>query len=224
MSHRHATLLRVVLGCAVVILVTGTVGPAAPDQALDARLKEVDTLLRELEKTSGQYLNVPREHGAFLRMLVEMTKSQSALEVGTSNGYSALWIGLGLEKTGGKLTTIEIDPERAAAARENMKKAGLEQVVTCVTGDALETIPRLEQTFDFVFIDALKSDYWRYFELVRPKLRAGAVIAAHNAISSRQSMSKYFDMVEGDPNLQTTVVAIEPRDGIALTYVREAPR
>jgi predicted O-methyltransferase YrrM len=194
------------------------------EPAPDARLQEVDPILRELERTSGRYANVPRTHGAFLRMLIEMSGAESVLEVGTSNGYSAIWIGLGLEETGGKLTTIEIVPEKAEEARQNTGKAGLEDIVTCVTGDALETIPRLEDTYDFVFLDAVKQDYWRYFELVRPKLRDGAIVVGHNAISARRSMSKYFEILDADSNIQTTIVAIDPRDGFAVSYVREAAR
>jgi caffeoyl-CoA O-methyltransferase len=210
------------LGC----LVVGALacGHVAAEGAMDERLQQVDPLLRQLEPMRGQFLNVPRPHGQFLRMLVEMTGRKRALEIGTSNGYSAIWLGLGLEKSGGTLQTIEIVPETSALAKANLAKAGLQDRVTCVVGDALEVIPKLEGTFDFVFVDAVKEDYWRYFELVKPKLDAGAVIAAHNAISARQAMSKYFEMIEADPNLQTTVVQIEPGDGFAVTFVREKPQ
>jgi len=199
-------------------------GPLLAEGAMDARLLEVDPLLRQLEPTRGQFLNVPRQHGQFLRMLVGMTGRKRALEVGTSNGYSAIWIGLGLEKTGGKLQTVEIVPETSAMAKANLEKAKLQDTVTCIVGDALEVIPKLEGTLDFVFIDALKEDYWRYYELVKPKLEAGAVIAAHNAISSREAMSKYFELLDADPNLQTTIVQIEPGDGFAVTFVRDKPQ
>jgi predicted O-methyltransferase YrrM len=191
---------------------------------MDARLQAVDSLLRQLEPLRSENLNVPRQHGQFLRLLVEATGRKRGIEVGTSNGYSAIWIGLGLEKTGGHLTTIEILPERSAEAQANLKQAGLDQVVTCVVGDALEALPELEGTFDFAFIDALKEDYWRYYELIRPKLRAGSIVAAHNAISARQAMSRYFEVLDADPNLQTTIVQIEPGDGFAVTYVREKPQ
>jgi len=215
--------LSLLIGC--LISLTGAVtAPAKAEGAMDARLQEVDPLLRQLEPTRGQFLNVARQHGQFLRMLVEMTGRQRGLEIGTSNGYSAIWIGLGLEKTGGKLQTIEIVPETSAMAKANLEKGKLQDTVTCVVGDALEVIPKLEGTFDFVFIDALKQDYWRYYELAKPKLEAGAVIAAHNAISSRQAMSKYFELLESDPNLQTTVVQIEPGDGFAVTFVRDKPQ
>jgi len=222
MSRRAARIVAVALAFAAAGLALA-LALAADEQAMDQRLKEVDPLLRELEKTSRQFHNVPREHGQFLRMLVEMSGAKNALEVGTSNGYSGIWIGLGLEKTGGKLTTIEIVPEIAAKARENFKKAGMDDIITCITGDALKVIPTLDEEFDFVFLDAVKSDYWRYFELVRPKLKDGAVLAAHNAVSMRRAMSKYFEIVQNSPDMVTTVVAIEPRDGIAVTYVRKVP-
>ena len=204
-------------------LILGIVGDVWAEPAMDARLQEVDPILRRLEPTRGEYLNVPRQHGQFLRMLVEMTGRKRALEIGTSNGYSAIWISLGLEQTGGKLRTIEIVPETSAQAKANLTEAKLQHTATCMVGDALEVIPKLEGTFDFVFIDALKEDYWRYYELVKPKLEAGAVIAAHNAISSRQAMARYFELLDADPNLQTTVVQIEPGDGFAVTFVREKP-
>jgi len=207
-------------------LVLGLVlaAPLLAEGAMDARLQEVDPLLRQLEPTRGQFLNVARQHGQFLRMLVEMTGRKRGLEIGTSNGYSAIWIGLGLEKTGGTLQTVEIVPETSALAKANLEKAKLRNTVTCVVGDALEVIPKLQGTFDFVFIDALKPDYWRYYELVKPKLEAGAVIAAHNALSSREAMSKYFELLDADPNLQTTIVQIEPGDGFAVTFVRDKPQ
>ena len=211
---------RIAVGAGM-LLILAVAGRAEP--AMDARLQEVDPILRRLEPTRSQYLNVPRSHGQFLRTLVEMAGAKRALEIGTSNGYSALWLGLGLEKTGGKLQTVEIVPETSALAKANLAEAKLDDTVTCLVGDALEVIPRLEGSFDFVFIDALKEDYWRYFELVKPKLRPGAVIAAHNAISAREAMSKYFELLDADPNLQTTVVQIEPGDGFAVTYVREKP-
>ena len=217
--------LRLSALVAASMLCTAWVASAQPAaEVMDERLQQVNPLLVDLEKTSDAHLNVPRSHGQFLRTLIEMSGARSALEVGTSNGYSGIWMGLGLERTSGKLTTLEIDAPRAEEARANFRQAGLAEVCTCITGDALEVIPTLKGTYDFVFIDAVKTDYWKYLELAKPKIRAGAVIVAHNAISARDAMSRYFEMVESDPNLQTTVVAIEPRDGMAITYCREKPK
>lgn len=215
--------MRPSLPFVIAMALIGTLACPLVGGAMDERLREVDALLRRLEPARGQYLNVPRQHGQFLRMLVEMTGRKRALEVGTSNGYSAIWIGLGLEKTGGHLQTIEILPERSQLAQANLEEAKLQDTVTCIVGDALQVIPKLEGPFDFVFLDAVKEDYWRYYELVRPKLEAGAIIAAHNAISSRQAMSRYFELLDADPNLQTTVVQIEPGDGFAISFVRNKP-
>jgi caffeoyl-CoA O-methyltransferase len=225
---RRATPARASLAALVPLAVVATLATlAAPavgqDEAarMDPRLAEVNPILVDLEATAGDFLNAPRTHAAFLRTLIEMRGATRALEVGTSNGYSALWMGLGLERTGGTLTTVEIVEERSQMAAANAKKAGLSDVIGCVTGDALQVLPTLEGPFDFVFIDALKEDYWRYFELIRPKLAKGAVVVAHNAISAREAMSRYLEIVQGDENLLTTIVAIEPRDGMAITYVRE---
>jgi len=166
----------------------------------------------------NQRLNVPAEHGKFLKLMVEAADAERCLEVGTSDGYSAIWIALGLERTGGHLQTIEILPERVAEARENLQKAELSQYVTCIEGDALQEIPKLKGEFDFVFIDALKSDYIKYLELALPHIRSGAVILAHNAVSQAEEMKAYLDLVRTDSRFDTTIVAIQPRDGFAVTY------
>ncbi len=131
---------------------------------------DIDKFLKELEKLNEiePMWNAPRQNAILLRMLVEMVNAKNALEVGTSNGYSAIWIGLGLKSAGGHLTTLEIDPERVKMARENIKKAGLRKTITVVEGDALNTIKELDGPFDFVFIDARKSEYYDYFKLIYP--------------------------------------------------------
>src|SRR3990172_1431164 len=114
------------------------------------------------------------------------------LEVGTSNGYSAIWIGMAFRKTGGKLVTLEIDKRRASLARENFAHVKLEQVIELREGDALEIIPQLEGPFDFVFIDAWKPDYIRYFLLLYPKVRPGGAILAHNVLSHGKEMQDFL--------------------------------
>jgi len=208
----------------IVALTTTAICQDAPTKAMDERLAEIDPILRELEPMERQNLNVPRSHGEFLRSLVEMSGAKRVLEIGTSNGYSALWIGLGLEKTGGKLVTLDIDPAKVAQARANIERAGMSDRITVVLGDALETIPAQTGEFDFVFIDALKPDYPKYFELARPMLKKRSVIVAHNAISAAEALGPYFELMNSDPNMQTTIVAVEPRDGMAVTYIRNKPK
>jgi len=178
------------------------------------------TFLRELEEfaRTRPMGNVPRSDGEFLRVLVEASRSKRALEIGSSNGYSAIWIGIGLEQTGGKLITIEIDHDRAQMCKENIKRAGLEKVVTSIEGDALKVVAKLEGPFDFVFIDANKPDYKRYLDMLMPKMPVGGVIAAHNAIEMASSMRDYLDAVRNDPRFDTVIVSTTMRDGFAITY------
>ena len=171
---------------------------------------EIDRLLQELEDFNQRHamFNVPRKDGILLRMLVEMSGAKNALEIGTSNGYSAIWIGSGLKITGGHLTTIEILPEKVKMARENFKKAGLSKVVTVIEGNAFKVLPDLEGPFDFVFLDAGKSDYYDFFKIFYPKVKKGGIIAAHNAISFAGAMRDYLDAVSNHPDLETVIVSV----------------
>lgn len=139
----------------------------------------LQTLMPWMEKHRRRFRNVPRSDGQFLHWLLLATERRRALEVGTANGYSALWLGLALELTGGKLITIEIDPTLARYAQENLQRAGLlNKVVTVVEGDALKVIPRLKGKFDFAFID-IGPRAKIFFDAVEPKLTKDAIVAIH---------------------------------------------
>src|SRR5262245_53019675 len=111
-------------------------------------------LLHEIKGADKDQLAVSEEDGRFLRVMISSARAQRALEIGAASGYSAIWIGLGLRETGGRLTTIEFDPARARMAEANIRRAGLVDVVTVVAGDAFTVIPGLPGDFDFVFLDA----------------------------------------------------------------------
>jgi caffeoyl-CoA O-methyltransferase len=165
-------------------------------------------------------LNSAPGDAAMLRILVESSKAKRGVEVGTATGYGAILMGLGFERTGGELITVDIDPNMVAAARENLKKAGLENVVTVVQGDALEVLPQLEGQFDFVYIDAVKSDYLKYFRALEPKLVPGAMIVADNVIRSARPMADFLEAVSQSPDyLSTTIRADDSkRDGMLVIY------
>ncbi|HZO84174.1 MAG TPA: class I SAM-dependent methyltransferase, partial [Verrucomicrobiae bacterium] len=110
--------------------------------------------MAELEAKGPKFLSVPRKDGEFLNLLVKATRAKNVLEIGTSHGYSAIWMGQGLEETGGHMTTVEILPERVKLAKEHVARAGLSHRVTFKEGDAHEVVPTLEGPFDFVFLDA----------------------------------------------------------------------
>lgn len=129
-------------------------------------------------------------------------------------------LGIGFERTGGHLYTLEIDPRRVKECRENLQKVGLEKTVTCVEGDALKTLPALEGEFDFVFIDAVKQDYFKYLKLIEPKLKPGAVIVADNVIQSAREMKDFLDYIQSSPSYDTVIIraSMEKNDGMSISY------
>jgi predicted O-methyltransferase YrrM len=179
--------------------------------------REVSTLLGEIKAADADQLSVSEEDGRFLRVIAASSGSMRALEIGGATGYSAIWIGLGLRQTGGHLTTIEFDPRRAAAAAAYIKRAGLGDVVTVVTGDAFDKIPKLPGEFDFVFLDAWKRDYKRFLDLVLPRLRPGGVFLAHNVVNKQDEMRDFLAAIQTDPRLLTAIVR-PAGEGISLSY------
>ncbi len=178
----------------------------------------LEKLLAELESTRGRYANVPRKDGEFLNLLVKAMQAKNVLEIGTSNGYSAIWICLGLEETGGKMTTIDIDPQRTKEAKENLGKVGLTHRVTFLEGDAHKVVETLQGPFDFIFIDADKGNEMDYFNKLFPKLQPGGVIVLHNAIRFQNQMKPYLDHVSKHPQLNTVILSLTMEDGFAVSY------
>lgn len=168
-----------------------------PEARAQARLR----WMRENQK--GMW-NVAPEEGAYLRDLAVRVNAKRALEIGTSNGYSGIWIALGLRHTGGQLLTLEIDQERANLAQENFRAGGVDSLVTLKLGDALQELPKLQGPFDFVFIDAWKNDYVRYLEMVVPLVRPGGVIVAHNVTNLKDQLQDFIQAVKSHPLLKTT--------------------
>ena len=189
------------IACAV--LVAATLATPTAQSQIPA---DVARLLSGIKAADRDQLAVSEEDGRFLRVLVATGNVKRALEIGGAHGYSAIWIGLGLRQTGGRLTSIEFDPARAAAAAANVRRAGLADVVTVVPGDAFKEIPKLAGTFDFVFLDAWKPDYKRFFELVFPRLTPRGLFLAHNVVNKQGEMRDFLTTIEGHPALFTSIV------------------
>jgi caffeoyl-CoA O-methyltransferase len=166
-----------------------------------------EQVLRQIKSADKDQLAVSEEDGRFLRVMAASIGAKRALEIGGANGYSAIWIGLGLRDTGGRLVTIEYDPVRAQELAANIRRAGLADVVQVLSGDAFKQIPKVEGTFDFVFLDAWKRDYKRFFELVYPRLDKGGLFIAHNVVNKREEMGDFLDAVHRHPSLWTTIVS-----------------
>ena len=178
-------------------------------------------LLEEMDAVGRGYWSVPGKDGEFLYFLVKATRAQNVLEVGTSHGYSAIWMGLALEETGGRLTTIGIDRARHELARTRVGQAGLSQRVTLLHGNAHGEVTKLDGPFDFVFLDADKEGQADYFHKLYPrKLALGGLLAAHNAIRQAASMRDYLDLVRKHPDFDTVTVSATMDDGFCLSYRR----
>ena len=191
--------------------------------SVSAQTPDVSKLLTQIKSADTDQLSVSEEDGRFLRLMVATSGAKRALEIGGANGYSAIWIGLGLRQTGGRLTSIEYDPDRAKAAAENIRKAGLADVVTVVAGDAFKEIPKVAGDFDFVFLDAWKRDYKRFFDTMMPRLQPRGLFVAHNVVNKQSEMRDFLDAIMHNPNLFTTIVA-PSGEGMSVSYKLEGKR
>jgi caffeoyl-CoA O-methyltransferase len=184
--------------------------------AADAGEQKILALLEELATTDSSNLLVPLEDGRLLRMLAESTGAKNIVEVGTFNGYSTIWFCLALRTTGGKIITHEISAKNAAWARENFAKAGVQNMVTLVEGDAHEMVTKLKDPIDILFIDADKPGYADYLKKLLPLVRPGGFILAHNTTNTARQMPDYFTAVTTDPSLDTIFLG-QQTIGIGVT-------
>jgi predicted O-methyltransferase YrrM len=191
--------------------------PAGVAQSRPAPARPVESILAEIKARDRGELAVSEEDGRFLRVLAASSRAKRALEIGAASGYSAIWIGLGLRQTGGRLITIEYDQVRAREARENVRRAGLDDIIQVVAGDAFAEIPRIQGTFGLVFLDAWKRDYSRFFTLIFPRLDVGGLFLAHNVVNKRDQMPEFLAVVQRHPALWTTVVA-PSGEGMSISY------
>lgn len=190
--------------------------PSSADRSVPPAVR---ALLKEIRAADKGQLAVSEEDGRFLRVLVASIGAKRALEIGGASGYSAIWMGLGLRDTGGRLVTIEYDPVRAREAVTNIAKAGLADVVTVVPGDAFKEIPKLEGGFDLVFLDAWKPDYKKFFDLAFPRVAPGGLFLAHNVINKKSEMPDFLQAIDTHPQAVSTIVS-PGHEGISMTYKR----
>jgi caffeoyl-CoA O-methyltransferase len=188
-----------------------------------------DFLLALAEETratlTAPQMMVGALEGRFLEMLVYALRPQWVLEIGTFSGYSALSMAAGLPP-GGRITSCELSAEHAAVARAHVASSPYATRIEVLEGPALDTVARLDGPFDFVFIDADKTNYLNYFEAILPKLAPGGLIAADNTLWSGQVIDEgdesentrairaFNDAVVGDPRV--VCVQLTVRDGVTL--------
>jgi predicted O-methyltransferase YrrM len=178
--------------------------------------KKILTVLQEMDRNQRRgNMTVPENDGRILRVLTESTGAKHVVEIGTSIGYSGTWFCLGLKQTGGRLTTFEIDSNRAKKARENFRRAGVDKMVTLIEGDAHEEVLKIDGPVDIVFLDADKEGYLDYLQKLLPKLKPGGLVVAHN-IEERMAHPPFVKAITSNPELETVFLNLQA-SGISVS-------
>lgn len=213
-----------------VIGILGLMGFLSVEKTYASEKEGIETLKtpEEIQKFREEYIKNFRRTGLntapgdarLLRIMVASAGSKRGIEVGTATGFGAINMGMAFERNGGELISLDIDHRMVVATEEHIKNMGLEKTVKVVEGDALKTIPELEGEFDFMFIDALKQDYMKYFQLALPKLKVGSVIVADNVILYANAMKDFLDFMEASPDYDMQIIrsSMEKGDGMAVIY------
>ena len=167
-----------------------------------------EEVLLSLEKTQKEFWNISRVTAEFLYNLIKNANCKNVVEVGTSNGYSGIWLGKALKETGGKLTTIEFWEKRFSIARENFNKCGVGEIIEIVQGSACDVLRDLPEDFkiDFAFIDANKKEYIDYFNLIHPHLNVGGYIACDNVLSHEEKCKPFIDAINAHSCYENVVL------------------
>lgn len=177
-------------------------------------------LLTELEQFGQQndaaiserprrMLNITRDTGEFLSVLVQATNAQRVLEIGTSNGYSTLWLAQALQRIGGRVTTVELSEFKLEMAARNFERSGLSGFITQHQGEAGCLLERLEDAcFELVFLDSKRSDYVQWWPNIQRVLRKGGLLVVDNATSHADEMADFMALVSADPDFTTCTVPV----------------
>lgn len=187
-------------------------------------------ILAELNRTT--HLNVMRPRmlsgnlqGQFLKMLCELLRARRVLEIGTYTGYAAIFMAMGVAD-GGLVHTIDINDELEDIVRDFVRRSGMEERICFHVGDAREVIPRLDETFDLVFMDADKRQYMDYYRLVFDRVRPGGMIVADDVLwdgkvvdarsrdAQTRGISEFNDFVQSDSRVENILLPV--RHGLML--------
>ena len=192
----------------------GVLSAQQPNSASEASRKEY------LDKFPWTTANTTVGDAMMLRILVESRGAKNGVEVGTNTGFGAINMGIGFERTGGHLTTMDINPLMVTAARDHLAKVGLDKIVTVIEGDALKVLPTLEGPYDFVFLDARKPDYLKYLKALEPKLKVGATLVADNVIDYAKQMPDFLEYIQSSPLYDTVIIraSMQKNDGMSVSY------
>ena len=172
----------------------------------DARVTERPRMMLNLEPASAQLLSI----------LVRASGVKRAVEVGTSNAYSTIWLAWSLAPAGGGIVSIDRNPDKHAPARENLRRADLLDRVELRTGDAAEIVRGLAGPFDLVFLDAHRRKFPEIMEILLPKLAPKALVIADNVLSHPEEIAEYLKLISSLPDFQHTTVPVGK--GLSIAY------
>jgi predicted O-methyltransferase YrrM len=214
-KFQYTFLIPVLLFCFSTLIISQYSQGYQEEQTLDDKVRK----FLHSQKDEWKHENIPATDGKVLYDIIIKNRYTNALEIGTSTGRSAIWIAWALSKTGGKLTTIEINKRRLNMALENFEKAGLSDYIDARLADAHELVQKLEGPFDFVFVDADKNWYINYLKFLLPKIEVGGCFAAHNVSNLRymRGIKNFLKYVRSLPNMETTIDATS-WTGISISY------
>ncbi len=189
---------------------------------MNARIAETIAGLERFMATADDALAIPREAGEFLHALVLATAAKRGVEIGTSYGYSGLWIASALSGNGGRLVTIDNDPRKCEAARKNFEQAGLADCVEIRAGVGVEVLESLDGPVDFVLNDADKESCIRYVQLITGRLVDRGVVVTDNIVSHAKQLADFVAWIRGRDDFYSTMVPIG--NGMELSIKRAHPR
>jgi len=169
-----------------------------------------ESKLSELEETQRDFWNISRITGEFLYTLIREQNCKSGIEVGTSNGYSGIWLGKAFKNTGGVLRTIEFYDKRQSVAKENFKLCNVDDVIIPLQGDAVTILDNLPEDLelDFAFIDANKREYIKYFKIIDKHLKKGGYITADNVLSHEEKTREFIDAINSNPKYENVILPL----------------
>ena len=233
MSVRVVAVLGIVAAAVLISTIDRTTTPASaqrrpqraedPDAKLrkppvakdDAEKKIYDVLTAIKADRKLQYRNVSADDGRLMRQITEAAGAKVVVEIGTSTGYSGLWLAMALRGTGGKLITYDISEERLAVANKHFKQAGVDDLITTVHGNAHEKVKELKEPIDVLFLDADKAGYIDYLQKLMPLIRPGGIIMAHNMVYPNPD-PKFIEEITTNPKLDTSFLLMHGA-GLSMT-------
>ena len=172
---------------------------------------------RRVSERQQRMLNITRDTGEFLSVLIRATSARSVLEIGTSNGYSTLWLADAARTVGGQVTTVECSEDKVSLARQTFRRAGLKDHITLVHEDAGRFLERSPQeSVDFLFLDSERTEYPGWWPHLKRVLRPGGLLVVDNATSHVEEMAPLIALVKGDADFSTSQVPLGNGEFLAV--------